>query len=143
MTDLIIDTNSICILADDDIVQTIFNNNDVVYVPRCVWRKQIPIIYTRYYPLHLLLKVRDVTKELEKKGLFYVINPRKAIPAKLENNLIKEGADDCDRDLVKLCLDRREKGDVVIITTDVNHFQNIRKLRPLCIMKTPDEYWAM
>jgi hypothetical protein len=42
MTDLIMDTNSLPILADVTIVETIIQKCDSLYVPRCVEEKEFP-----------------------------------------------------------------------------------------------------
>lgn len=142
MTDLVIDTNSLQILADEEKLETIIEKHDVVYVPRCVKRKEFPSVYRHL--IELRFEIQRQIDELERIGLFHEVNPKQPLRPDLESALIKKGADDCDRDIVKLCKERKGKAeDVVIISTNEEHFQKVHKLRQCCTMILPEDYPAM
>ncbi len=141
MTDLVIDTNSLVILDNEDTLEFIIQNNDVVYVPRCVIRDEFPRVFR-----HLIGFQQNIERGIQRLRTarpkrFHEVNPKVNINQDLEKVLKQNGADACDRDLVKLCKERKErKSDVKIITTNKRHFQEIHKLRQCCTMIYPEDY---
>lgn len=144
MTDLVIDTNSLEILDNEDTLEFIIKNNDVVYVPRCVIRDEFPSVFRHLIDFRQNIERGIQRLKAERPSRFYAINPHEDIHPDLERVLKREKVEDCDIDLIKLCKERKQKkSDVKIITTNKMHFQKIHKLRQHCTMIYPADYPAM
>jgi len=68
----------------------------------------------------------DTKRKLESKNKFHIKRPRKKLPEDLKKELEKRGASECDKDIIRLALWRKEKsGNAVIITNNEDHFQKL------------------
>jgi len=116
--DLVVDTNSL-----PDIFRKIDKVNekyDRIYLPRCVAIKEAPSVFRG------LINIEYKLRELESSRVLYIKNPKKRLPERLKKALIDARADRCDRDVVKLALERKERsGSAIIITKDEPHFHNV------------------
>ena len=125
MTDIVLNTNALTLLLDEEFIERILAKSDHVFVTKCVWRKELKGIYTR--ALHLFY---TAMKKLGKRFHLSLTNIRNNIlPNNLKRSLMECGADDCDLEIARLTYDRRRKsGQRVHLISKDSCFHNSRPL---------------
>lgn len=116
--DLLVDTNSLPYILKK--IDKVIERCDHIYVPRCVLTKEAPSVFKG------LTNIEYNLRELKSNRILYDKQPKKHLPKKLNDALekIKPKVSDCDKDILKLALERKKKGRFIIITKNDEHFQD-------------------
>ena len=123
MTDIVLNTNAFWALLDDEVIRTMTDKREHLYVTRCAWRKELTSVFTS-----LINILFDSTRKLG-SNFHEVRVSRISLPNRISTLMSRNGADDCDKRIASLAFDRQRINDQrVPLVSDDSHFLNVRTL---------------